>query len=177
MHLFSSAERNCMEQGRKVTDHVTPLARNFSCVGKDVESGNIPLGEETGETKPNHSGNVAHGYSPLGEQRSIPEPVEQVQKGISSTPIKPDTGNSEEAPSVSSAAPDSPAATDSSWASVKTGLQSFRARMSSKFLPLSKSPSLGTSASATESLDEIFRRLKRHPSNADADHLDDDELP
>lgn len=41
MYLFSSAERNSMEQGRKVSEHAIPLARNFSCLGKDVESGNI----------------------------------------------------------------------------------------------------------------------------------------
>ncbi|WVZ81943.1 hypothetical protein U9M48_029266 [Paspalum notatum var. saurae] len=167
-------ERNSMEQGRKVSDHVTPLARNFSCEGKDVESGNTPLGEETVETKPKHGGSVAHIYSSVGE--SSPEPVEQVQKGISSASIKPEAANSEEPPSASTV-PDSPAAMASTWASVKTGIQSFRARMGSRFLPLSRSPSLGANASATESLDEIFRRLKRQPSNADADHLDDDGLP
>jgi hypothetical protein len=31
-----------MEQGRKVSEHAAPLARNFSCLGEDVESGNIP---------------------------------------------------------------------------------------------------------------------------------------
>ena len=41
--LLSSAERNSMEQGRKVSEHATPLARNFSSIGKDVESGNVPL--------------------------------------------------------------------------------------------------------------------------------------
>lgn len=42
MYLFSSAERSSMEQGHKVSEHATPLARNFSSLGKDVESGNIP---------------------------------------------------------------------------------------------------------------------------------------
>jgi len=42
VYLFSSAERNSLEQGRKVSEHATPLARNFSCLGKDVESGNLP---------------------------------------------------------------------------------------------------------------------------------------
>jgi hypothetical protein len=61
---------------------------------------------------------------------------------------------------------------------MKMGLQNFRASMGSKkFFRLSPSPSLGTNASATESLDEIFRKLKRNSSNADADHLDDDGLP
>jgi hypothetical protein len=41
--LISYAERNSMEQGRKVSEHATPLARNFSSIGKDVESGNVPL--------------------------------------------------------------------------------------------------------------------------------------
>ncbi|KAJ1258638.1 hypothetical protein BS78_10G090800 [Paspalum vaginatum] len=169
-------ERNSMEQGRKVSDHVTPLARNFSSEGKDVESGNIPLGEETVEAMPKHGGSVAQQYSSVGDQCSSPEPVEPVQKGISSASIKLEAGNSEEPPCASTA-PDSPAATASTWASVKTGIQSFRARMGSRFRPLSTSPSLGANASATESLDEIFRRLKRRPSSVDADHLDDDGLP
>ncbi|CAD6337208.1 unnamed protein product [Miscanthus lutarioriparius] len=138
-------ERNYMEQGRKVSEHATPLARNFSCLGKDVESGNIPQGEETVETKPErtaqpkHGGDAAHRYSSVREQCSSPKPVEQVQKEISPASIKLDTGNSEEP------APDSPADTASRWASMKMGLQNFSASMGSKkFLRLSLSPRAGT---------------------------------
>ncbi|CAL5037549.1 unnamed protein product [Urochloa decumbens] len=178
-------ERNLMERGRKVSEHATPLARNFSSIGKDVESGNAPLGEATAEmkleitTQTKHSGNVAHKYSSVRDQCSSPKPVEQLQKEISSASISIDLddGNSEEPPSASTAS-DSPVETASRWASIRTGFQNFRASMGSrKFLRLSPSPSLGTNASATESLDEIFRKLKRNSSHADADHLDEDGLP
>lgn len=61
---------------------------------------------------------------------------------------------------------------------MKTGFQNLRATMggSKKFLLLGLSPRAGTNESATESLDEIFRKLKRHSSNAaDANRLDDDD--
>ncbi|KAG2481804.1 hypothetical protein PVAP13_J222101 [Panicum virgatum] len=178
-------ERNSMEQGRKVSEHATPLARNFSSIGKDVESGNVPLGEPTVEMTPErttqtkHSGNIAYQYSSVRDQSSSLKPVEQVQKGISSASINLEAESSEEPPSASTEPESPPAETASRWASMKMGLQNFRASMGSKkFFRLSPSPSLGTNApSATESLDEIFRKLKRNSSSADADHLDDDGLP
>ncbi|KAL6861803.1 hypothetical protein ACP4OV_017503 [Aristida adscensionis] len=172
--LILQRERICMEQGRKVSEHVTPLARNFSGVSKDVESGNVPLGQETGAmktartTQSNYGGNVA--------QKS----VEQVQNRTSSIPISLEAGNSEK-PSSVSAAPDSSDGNGmaSTWtSSMKAGLEKIRSSMgSSKFLRLSSTASLRTDASAAESLDEIFQRLKRHSRNArvDVDHLDDDD--
>ncbi|KAF8660797.1 hypothetical protein HU200_057383 [Digitaria exilis] len=165
-------ERNLMEQGRKVSEHATPLARNFSAVvGKDVESGNVPLGEATAEMNPERTtgGNVAHKYSSIRDQRSSSKPIvlrPETLKEISSTSINLEAGNSEEPPSESTT-PDSPGAagTPSKWAS-------FR-----KFLRFGSSPSAGTNLSATESLDEIFRKLKRSSSNSDVDHLDYDGLP
>lgn len=119
--------------------------------------------------QPKHGGDVAQRYSPAREQCSSPKPVE-VQKGISST------SKSNEPPCVSAAA-DSPAEAASRWASMKRGFQNLRATMggSKKFLLLGLSPRAGTNESATESLDEIFRKLKRHSSNADANRLDDDD--
>lgn len=134
--------------------------------------------ERTTQTK--RSGKVAHKYSSVREdQFSSPKSVEQLHKEHSSASISInlEDGSSEE-PASASIAPDSPAGTASRWASIRTGFQNFRASMGSrKFLRLSPSSSLGTNASATESLDEIFRKLKRSSSNADADHLDDDGLP
>ena len=131
--------------------------------------------ERTTQTK--HSGNIAYQYSSVRDQSSSLKPVEQVQKGISSASINLEAESSEELPSASTEPESPPAETASRWASMKMGLQNFRASMGSKkFFRLSPSPSLGTNApSATESLDEIFRKLKRNSSSADADHLDDDD--
>ena len=130
--------------------------------------------ERTTQTK--HSGNIAYQYSSVRDQSSSLKPVEQVQKGISSASINLEAESSEEPPSASTEPESPPAETASRWASMKMGLQNFRASMGSKkFFRLSPSTSLGTNASATESLDEIFRKLKRNSSSADADHLDDDD--
>ena len=131
--------------------------------------------ERTTQTK--HSGNIAYKYSSVRDQSSSLKPAEQVQKGISSaSSINLEAGSPEEPPAASTEPESPPAETASRWASMKMGLQNFRASMGSKkFFRLSPSTSLGTNASATESLDEIFRKLKRNSSSADADHLDDDD--
>nr|CAB3470018.1 unnamed protein product [Digitaria exilis] len=128
-------------------------------------------GEATAEMNPERTtgGNVAHKYSSIRDQRSSSKPIvlrPETLKEISSTSINLEPGNSEELPSESTA-PDSPGAagTPSKWTS-------FR-----KFLRFGSSPSAGTNLSATESLDEIFRKLKRGSSNSDVDHLDYDGLP
>ncbi|XP_062233315.1 uncharacterized protein LOC133930642 isoform X2 [Phragmites australis] len=170
--IILQKERISMEQGRKVSEQATPLSRNFSGVSKDVESGIVPLGEKTVEKKTEgtaqskYGGNVAHKYSSIREQCSSQKSVDQV---TSSTSISLEAGNPETSPSVS-VAPDSSVGMTSTWTSMKTSLQNFKANMGSKkFLRPSQSPSV--------SLDEIFERLQRHPSNAHVDHLDDDGLP
>jgi hypothetical protein len=129
--------------------------------------------EQTAQRK--HGGNATH--SSIRQQRSTQIPVELlVQKGTSSNPISIQAGDPENPSSVSVAPDSSAAVTSSTWAAMKTGLLNFKANMGSKrFFRLSQSSSLGTNASATESLDEIFQKLKRHSSNVD--YLDDDVLP
>lgn len=70
----------------------------------------------------------------------------------------------------------------STWASMKTGFQNFRANVGArKFLPLRQAQPtpLHSYASSSESLDEIFQRLKQRPKRGqdldlDLDFDDDD---
>ncbi|EHA8586768.1 LMBR1 domain-containing protein 2 [Cocos nucifera] len=68
----------------------------------------------------------------------------------------------------------------STWASMKTGLQNFKANIGArKFLPLHQAlQTLHSRVSSSESLDEIFQRLKQHPKGGqdlDLDFDDDDD--
>ncbi|GJN29275.1 hypothetical protein PR202_gb17485 [Eleusine coracana subsp. coracana] len=176
-----------MEQGSKVSEHVTPLARNISNPCKDVESGNVAVAlvtvllvefklkiktayrfvlqaEETISVKTEQSS--------IRQQSNSQISMEQVQKGTSSPPISIEDGDPENLSSAIVVPDPSVGATSSTWAAMKTGLLNFKSNLGSKkFLRLSHS----TKTSATESLDEIFQRLKRHSSSVD--HLDDDMLP
>ncbi|GJN00305.1 hypothetical protein PR202_ga17727 [Eleusine coracana subsp. coracana] len=110
--------------------------------------------------------------SSIRQQSSSQISMEQVQKGSSSTPISIEAGDPENPSSVIVVPDPSVGVTSSTWTAMKTSLLNFKSNLGSKkFLRLSQS----TNASATESLDEIFQRLKRHSSSVD--HLDDDVLP
>jgi hypothetical protein len=143
------------------------------CFAQAEETASVKT-EQAAQSK--HGGNATH-FSIRQQQRSTQIPVEQVaQKGISSNPISIQAGDPENPSSVSVAPDSSAAVTSSTWAAMKTSLLNFKANMGSKrFSRLSQSSTLGTNASATESLDEIFQKLKRHSSNVD--DLDDDALP
>ncbi|BAF19074.1 uncharacterized protein [Oryza sativa Japonica Group] len=183
--LILQKERCWIEQGHKVGELVAPLARNFTGIYKDVESGNVQQDEETagmkattlpskkeGRLQSKYASNVALKYSSIREQNSSHQAVKQAQTETQSTSVVPETGNSE-TPSSVSKEPDSSAGIASRWTLMKTGFQNFKANMSSKkFLPLSLS---STQSSSSGSLDEIFEGLKRHSSNASVDYLDDDD--
>lgn len=71
----------------------------------------------------------------------------------------------------------SPSGLASKWASMKTGFQSFKANIGAKkFLPLRQVPetTLVSRVSSSESLDEIFQRLKR-PSADHESYSEEDE--
>uniref|UniRef100_A0ACD5ZL52 Uncharacterized protein n=1 Tax=Avena sativa TaxID=4498 RepID=A0ACD5ZL52_AVESA len=183
-------ERSWIEQARKLGEQVTPLARNFSSVSKDVESGNVLQGAEKvgmkvtvhpakseGGAHSKHGVNVDHKYSSIREHPSPSghQSAKQVQKDTRSASILLEAGNSEE-PSPVSVAPDSSAGITSRWSSMKAGFQSFKSNASfKKLLPLNLSRT--SSSSSSGSLDEIFEGLKRQSSrrNAQVHYLDVDD--
>ncbi|KAK8717349.1 hypothetical protein V6N13_044620 [Hibiscus sabdariffa] len=186
--IILQKERSWLEQGCKVGEQVIPLARNFN--GTDIESGNnttdrrvvemkvtttsattgvkgspsIPLKEETCKYGTSREA-ISNKYAAMREQsRDVSNPKSVVNNIISESC----SGSQKGAPSSGLA---------STWRSMKSGFQNFKANMEAKkFLPLSQNqesklaiPRLNSSDS--ESLDEIFQRLKR-PS---LDHSDEDE--
>ncbi|KAL3527601.1 hypothetical protein ACH5RR_012257 [Cinchona calisaya] len=194
--LILQRERTWLEQGRKVGEHVIPLARNFNGVNMDLESGSHDRDSNAVDMKVTTDWN------------------EEDLKGSSSKPLKDDTrmyGGSKEAISSKYAAmrdqskqvsnpklaenmvsakvslldagkTQSGGSTGvqsslaSRWASMKSGFQSFKANIESKkFLPLRQvqETQILSRASSSESLDEIFQRLRRPAEHGN--HTDEDE--
>ncbi|XWS44972.1 hypothetical protein CRYUN_Cryun15aG0095800 [Craigia yunnanensis] len=194
--IILQKERAWLEQGHKVGEQVIPLARNFN--GADIESGNNisdrsvvemkatatsvtdggkgsssrPLKEETHKYGTSREA-ISNKYAAMREQNpqvSNPKPVEN---NITSAKVSlVEAGNFHS--SNQKRGPSSGLA--STWLSMKSGFQNFKANIEAKkFLPLrqnqeTKHVSL-VNSSDSESLDEIFQRLKR-PS---IDHSEEDE--
>ncbi|KAL4377947.1 hypothetical protein GQ457_02G009130 [Hibiscus cannabinus] len=182
--IILQKERSCLEQGCKVGEQVIPLARNFN--GTDVESGNnttdrmvvemkatttgvkgspsIPSKEETRKYGTSREA-ISNKYAAMREQSRDVSNAKSVENNIISESY---SGSQKGALSSGLA---------STWRSMKSGFQNFKANMEAKkFLPISQNqesklaiPRLNSSDS--ESLDEIFQRLKR-PS---VEHSDEDE--
>ncbi|XVE86825.1 hypothetical protein DITRI_Ditri18aG0065900 [Diplodiscus trichospermus] len=194
--IILQKERSWLEQGRQIGEQVIPLARNFN--GADIESGNNipnlavvelkaatasaadgvkgslsrPLKEETRKYGTSREA-ISSKYAAMREQSrqvSNPKPMEN---NITSAKVSLlEAGNSDS--SNHKGGPSSRLA--STWRSMKSGFQNFKANIEAKkFLPPrqnheTKLVSL-VNSSDSESLDEIFQRLKR-PS---IDHSDEDE--
>ncbi|XP_052300322.1 uncharacterized protein LOC102625291 isoform X2 [Citrus sinensis] len=192
--IILQKERSWLEQGRQVGENVVPLARNF--INTDFESGDMtPVemkattslvndGMKGSTSKPSKEdarkystsreaiSNKYAGMRELSRQTSSAKPVEQ---NIASTKVSLlDTGKSS---NDTTGGPSSVLA--SKWESMKTSFRSFRANMGAKrLLPLhqNKDTRLVSRAdsSDSESLDEIFQRLKR-PSLQHENFADEDD--
>lgn len=196
--IILQKERSWLEQGSKVGEHVVPLARNFN--NTDVESGSngtdrtavemkattslINDGVKGSPSKPSkdetrkygsHREAISNKYAAIREQSkqtssNTKKPVEQ---SIASAKVSLlDAGE----PQPSSNPAGGPSGLASKWESMKSGFQSFKANLGNKkFLPLRQiqETTLVPRVSSSESLDEIFQRLKRpsadHESNSDDD--------
>ncbi|KAG9451420.1 hypothetical protein H6P81_011385 [Aristolochia fimbriata] len=136
--------------------------------------------KDSGAKYENSKEAIANKYAHVREQQSRPSPstVTTEKSRIQSAKVSLlEPGNS----SQSNGNPSSGIA--STWESMKNGFQNFKANMGSrKFLPLRQvqENQLPSRISSSESLDEIFQRLKLRPkrehdgdlSGEDEDHMD-----
>lgn len=196
--IILQKERSWLEQGRKVGEQVIPLARNFLNGSPDIESGNsqtnVEIKEEIKMLKVSSENNqskvpkvnskstsnrdtIANKYASLREQQSRQSPAAIPDgNGVSSASVSLlEAGGSNMHPGGLAAA----SGVSSTWASMKNGLQNFKANLGAKkFLPIRQpnERSSQDSRASSESLDEIFQRLKQRPnSHTGLVSLDDDE--
>lgn len=192
--MILQKERTWLEEGRNVGEHVVPLARNFNSMNVDIESGNITdlssmeMKLRTDSSKESIKGGSSqdearrHGsreamsskYAAIREQqgRQSVTNIKPLEKNIASAKVSLlDLVNSDTAKGGSSSG------LSSTWESMKTNFQSFKANIGAKkFLPLrqNQETKLVSRVSSSDSLDEIFQRLKR-PTPEQGNYTDDDE--
>ncbi|KAK9163910.1 hypothetical protein Syun_004812 [Stephania yunnanensis] len=205
--IILQKERSWLEQGRNIGDHVIPLARNFNDATTDIESGSNSMDKDAVELKTRasiskDSGNGSQSMPPKDSSRSYNSSREDIgakyaakreqqsrqsankkptEKNITSATVSlltADNSNSQYASANNVGEPSS--GIGSTWASMRSGFQSFKANIGARrFLPLrqSQEPSLVSRVSSSESLDEIFQRLKKRPAIVDrGDYSDEDEV-
>ncbi|CAI8598199.1 unnamed protein product [Vicia faba] len=192
--IILQKERSWLEQGRKIgEEQVVPLARNFN--GIDIESGSNnrerngvemkttdliteegnggltkTLDEETRRYGSSREA-ISNKYAAIRGQGGSLSKFKAEEKNAASAYSALDEGNTNS--KSSAGAPSSGLA--STWHTMKTGFQSFKSNIGAKkFLPIRQIQENTVSrVSSSESLDEIFQRLKR-PSLDQVTYNDED---
>lgn len=193
--IILQKERSWLEEGKNVGEHVVPLARNFN--GADIESGsntvksamemratnNVEADGTNGvSSKPpreevrryaTSKESIGNKYAAMREQSRQASNSKPAEKNITSAKVSLlDADNSRS--SNITGEPSSRLA--STWGTMKSKFQSFKANVEAKkFLPLRQIQESKpmSNHSSSESLDEIFHRLKR-PSVGDGNYSDDE---
>ncbi|WRX15760.1 LMBR1-like membrane protein - like 4 [Theobroma cacao] len=177
----SCLERSWLERGHKVGEHVIPLARNFNGMSIEIEPGSNNTDKAVTDTSVQSAIEIGKGdqLKPLKEEAQHDTSKEAISKkyfGIRAhqniqasnknstqkdlTSLTVDAGNSESAMTP----PKPSGGLASKWESMKSGLLNFKSNLEAKkFLPLqqTRENTMASGASSSESLDEIFQRLKR----------------
>ncbi|XP_059313771.1 uncharacterized protein LOC132064705 isoform X1 [Lycium ferocissimum] len=191
--IILQKERSWLEQGHKVGELVVPLARNFQNASLDLESGsNNTLHETKPSTRLEEEDNVSHSKPLKGEaqQESSKEEISGKYKAKRARQMKRENsissnGRSRDRPlssrdenSTMDVQVQPSRGLSSTWRSMQTGFRNFKSNMESKgFIPLHQQvQDAGHSrCSSTESLDEIFERIKR-PGSESTNYDSDDDL-
>ncbi|KAK7318648.1 hypothetical protein RJT34_03353 [Clitoria ternatea] len=188
--IILQKERSWFERGHKVGEQVVPLARNFN--GIDVESDNImfyivvslmvdnvqekndvemrgTLKEETRKYCSSREA-ISSKYAAVRQQSGLAPKFKAEEKNLASAKVSLlDQGNTH----CSNVARTSSLA--STWHTMKTGFRSFKANLGTKgFIPLRQTEEDKIfRVSSSESLDDIFQRLKKPSLDQTIQHNDD----
>ncbi|XP_043692297.1 LMBR1 domain-containing protein 2 homolog isoform X2 [Telopea speciosissima] len=198
--IILQKERSWLEQGSNVGEHVIPLARNFNNNSMDLESGtndtdkggvemrattnlikdggkgspSKPLKEETQKYGKSRE-TVGNKYTSIREQSGQVSATTSTEMNTASGTVSLlDAANSQNRSVNTASGPSSGLA--STWESVRTGFQNLKSNIGSKkFLPLRQvqETKLISHDSSSESLDEIFQRLKQ-PTLDQGDNIYED---
>ncbi|KAM7523775.1 hypothetical protein LguiA_013677 [Lonicera macranthoides] len=197
--IILQKERTWLEEGRKVGESVVPLARTFNGASSDLESGSNTAERNGVEMKATTSSAESPSKPPRDEARRYSghkEAIsskyaairEQQTRQSSSNPNPPDNipsakvsllnPHNSQPTNTTSTGPSPKLA--STWASMKSGFQSFKANIAAKkYIPLRQQtpvPNVLPRLSSSDSLDEIFQRLKRPSLDRSNSNGDEDEM-
>ncbi|KAB2042628.1 hypothetical protein ES319_D02G228900v1 [Gossypium barbadense] len=162
--IILQKERAWLERGHRVGEHIIPLARNFSSMNVDIEPGsnNTQMASAV-------IGTMSQ-FKPLNEEVQHVTSRETITKKHSSTREHQNKQASntkstlEESTSFKSVMRPKSEKLSSTWELMKSGLVNFKSILEvNNYLPLRQTEenTLSSIASSSESLDDIFQRLKR----------------
>ncbi|XP_024959927.1 LMBR1 domain-containing protein 2 homolog A-like isoform X1 [Cynara cardunculus var. scolymus] len=177
--MILQKERSSIGKGHKVGELVIPLARYFSDATMDIESGsNNMVGADSKPTLSIEDGKRgSERWKTDPHDSSNKENINRKYKALKSSDINTTTSNAslhtDTRPNMENG---QPSKISSTWVSMKTNFQNLRTNMAAKrFMPLRQSQDTqATQESSSESLDEIFERLKL-PSRDDRRYRDEDD--
>ncbi|TYJ44034.1 hypothetical protein E1A91_A03G193600v1 [Gossypium mustelinum] len=162
--IILQKERAWLERGHRVGEHIIPLARNFSSMNVDIEPGsNNTMTSAV-------IGTMSQQFKPLNEEVQHVTSRETIIKNHSSTrehqkkQASNTTSTLEESTSFKSVIRPTSEKLSLKWESMMSGLVNFKSILEVKnYLPLRQTEenTLSSIASSSESLDDIFQRLKR----------------
>ncbi|KAG4159855.1 hypothetical protein ERO13_D02G198900v2 [Gossypium hirsutum] len=161
--IILQKERAWLERGHRVGEHIIPLARNFSSMNVDIEPG-------SNNTMASAVIGTMSQFKPLNEEVQHVTSRETITKKHSSTREHQNKQASntkstlEESTSFKSVMRPKSEKLSSKWELMKSGLVNFKSILEvNNYLPLRQTEenTLSSIASSSESLDDIFQRLKR----------------
>ncbi|CAH1427770.1 unnamed protein product [Lactuca virosa] len=170
--IILQKERAWLEQGHRIGEEAVPLARDFRDTSVEIESGNSSsmgryevksklLSSESSSRHQRSREAITSKYAAIREQTRQTS-NHNINNNISSTKVSLlDANTITGSPSSSKLS--------STWSSMKSGLQNWKLNINSKqYIPLLQ---VDDSKSSSDSLDEIFNKLKR-PVVEDPDACD-----
>ncbi|GJR05696.1 LMBR1 domain-containing protein 2 homolog A-like protein [Tanacetum coccineum] len=173
--MILQKERSSLEKGHKVGELVIPLARYFNGAHVDIESGtdSTIVADSRPTTALFESGN--RGYSELSKtdrrdnsnKETITRKYEALRANQTKKEATSNSGNSNvtslDVDKNQSMGSGQSSKIASTWTSMKSNFQNFKSNMEARrFIPLRQSQDTQLpQVSSSESLDEIFEKLKR----------------
>ncbi|XP_040957796.1 LMBR1 domain-containing protein 2 homolog A [Gossypium hirsutum] len=163
--IILQKERAWLERGHRVGEHIIPLARNFSSMNVDIEPGSNNTQMTSAVI-----GTMSQQFKPLNEEVQHVTSRETIIKNHSSTrehqkkQASNTTSTLEESTSFKSVIRPTSEKLSLKWESMMSSLVNFKSILEVKnYLPLRQTEenTLSSVASSSESLDDIFQRLKR----------------
>nr|XP_043619536.1 LMBR1 domain-containing protein 2 homolog A-like isoform X1 [Erigeron canadensis] len=177
--MILQKERSSLEKGHKVGELVIPLARYFNGASVDIESGNDSVVVNSRPTTLVDNGNryseiprtevrdssnketIARKYEALRSKQSTKTDTKSNMGTSTSSSLDIDNNQNMGSGQSSKIA--------STWTSMKSNFQNFKSNMEARrFIPLKQFQDTQVSQStSSESLDDIFERLKRPSQDHD----------
>ncbi|KAG6652821.1 hypothetical protein CIPAW_05G032800 [Carya illinoinensis] len=182
--IILQKERSGLERGHKVAEHVIPLARNFNNSSISLESGSSSMDKVAPELKATDVGKGGQ-LKPLKEDDPFGRSRKTVNKKHTTTRDhdkkdfeKNVTSSTADASKTQIAEAGPSSGLTSKWEAMKTGFQNFKSNIgANRFIPLRqlRETKLESHVSSSESLEEIFQRLKQPTINHRRLSKDDDD--